>query len=90
MAVLLYFRYKISQDPSSLADERNIFVRNVANTKPGGVTFQKTGPLKYCAVITSKYHCKEMPEKMAVRGAEFLNRCDIIMFSRGTLLQQVT
>jgi len=58
-----------------------MFLRNVANTQLRDVTSKKTGPLKCCAVTTSNQHGKEMPEKMAVRGAEILKSCDIIKYS---------
>jgi hypothetical protein len=52
MVVLLYSRDKISQESSSLEGEKNMFILNFANTKPRGVTCQRTGPLKYCAMTT--------------------------------------
>ena len=64
IVVHLYSRYKIFHDSSSLEDKKNMFLPNVANTQPRGVTFQKTGSLNYCAVTNSNHHGKEMPEKI--------------------------
>jgi len=52
MVVHLYSRDKISQESSSLEDEKNTFILNFANTKPRGVPSQRTGTLKYCAMTT--------------------------------------
>jgi hypothetical protein len=52
MVVHIYSRDKISQESSSLEDEKNTYILNFANTKPRGVTSQRTGSLKYYVVTT--------------------------------------